>query len=535
MLDFPRWKTWLTILAVVFCAFLAVPSFLSDATKAQLPKWVPTPSINLGLDLAGGSYILLEAKTDDVLKRRLETTRDAVQRAAGGSPAIGMGDISLRDGNVSFLLRDPAQVDLMRQRLLNDGIGGSGAGGFGTGQEWTVEVRDTARFVITPTKAGLDAAVDRAMQDATEVVRKRIDELGTREPTIIRQGANRIVVQVPGLENPQALKDLLGRTAQLSFQMVDDNAAPADVQAGRAPIGDVILPYPSQGPGAKIALNRRAIITGDQLVDARQQFDPQDNRPIVSMKFDSTGGKAFARVTSSNVGKRFAIVVDDVVISAPVIQSEILGGSGIIQGNFTTDSANQLAIALRSGKLPVPLQVVDESTISAELGKDSIQKGGLAAGIGTALVIILMLVTYSRFGIYATIALIANIIMIIGIMALFNATLTLPGIAGFVLTIGAAVDANVLINERIREEQHRGRTIRQAVEFGYKEASRAIFDANLTNVIAAIIMFIFGSGPVRGFAVVLTIGIVTSVFTAVTLTALMVSGWLKTRPKQLVI
>lgn len=535
MLDFPRWKMWLVILPIIACILLSIPSMVPEATRAKLPAWVPQPTVNLGLDLAGGSYILLEGQTDAVLKKKLDEGADAVSHAASGKPAISIGDVSKRDGAVSFLVRDPAQIDLMRQRLLNAGIGGTGVGALGSAQEWSVEVRDSSRFVLTPTKAGLDGAVNRAMDDATEVVRKRIDELGTREPTIIRQGASRIVVQVPGLGNPQALIDLLGRTASLSFQMVDETADPGEVAAGRAPIGDVILPYPAMGNGAKIALNRRAIITGDQLVDARQSFDQQTGQPIVSMRFNTVGGKAFARVTSQNVGKKFAIVVDDIVISAPVIQSEILGGTGQIQGSFTVDSANQLAIALRSGKLPIPLQVVDQSTISAELGKDSIQKGGVAAIVGTVLVIALMLFTYLRFGVYATIALIVNILMILGIMALIGATLTLPGIAGFVLTIGAAVDANVLINERIREEQRRGRTVRQAIEVGYKEASRAIFDSNLTNVIAAAIMFIVGSGPVRGFAVVLTIGIVTSVFTAVMFTALLVHNWLKTRPKTLVI
>ncbi|WP_448660010.1 protein translocase subunit SecD [Sphingomonas sp. CJ99] len=533
MLDFPRWKKWLTWATVILISLLAVPSLLPDNVKRQVPAWVPMPTVNLGLDLAGGSYILLEAKTEEVAATRLESMRDQVQTSLAKAPRIGVGDISVRDGRVSFLLRDAAQVDAARQRLLDDGLIGGGAGLTGQ-REWDMNVVDQQRFVITPTSAGLDQAVERAMEDATEVVRRRIDELGTREPTIIRQGTNRIVVQVPGLQDPQQLKALLGRTARLEFKMVDEDADPALVAQGRAPVGSEILPYPAFQQN--IALKRQTIISGDQLADARQEFSPDTGAPIVTMRFNTAGGAAFARATSQNVGKRFAIVVDDVVISAPNINTEILGGSALIEGGFTTESANELAIALRSGKLPVALTPIEESTISPELGQDSIRSGVIAGIVGTVAVIVLMLLAYLRFGIYANLALVVNVLMIIGIMAVFNATLTLPGIAGFVLTIGAAVDANVLINERIREEQRRGRTVIASIEFGYKEASRAIFDANVTNVIAAIIMFVFGAGPIRGFAVVLTIGIVTSVFTAVTFTRLMVSDWLSSkRPKQLVI
>ncbi|MBR0553768.1 protein translocase subunit SecD [Stakelama marina] len=530
MLDFPRWKIWMVFVTIIVAIVLAIPSFVPQTARSKWPSWIPTPSVNLGLDLAGGSYILLEGDTKQLASDRLEQMRDTVANEMRASPRIAIGDISTRGGRVSFMVRDASQVDAARERLLK--VTGSGAGLSGQ-REWDVQVVDSTRFVITPTQAGNSDALDRAMKDAREVVSRRINALGTREPTIVRQGNDRIVVQVPGLQNPKALKDLLGKTAKLEFKMVDENADPAQVAKGNAPIGDVVLPYPSAGQN--IALKRSTLISGDMLTDARQEFSQQTGQPIVTMKFDAQGGRRFARATQENVGKRFAIIVDNVVISAPVINQQILGGSAMIEGGFTVDSANELAIALRSGKLPIALNVIDQSTISPELGIDSQQKGALAAGLATILVIAFMLITYFRFGVYATIALIVNILMILGIMALFNATLTLPGIAGFVLTIGAAVDANVLINERIREEQRRGRSIIQSVEVGYKEASRAIFDANITNVIAAFIMFIFGSGPVRGFAVVLTIGIVTSVFTAVTFTRLMVAEWLKKRPRELVI
>ncbi len=530
MLDFPRWKVVGTIAIIVAFVLLAIPSFLPERVTNGWP--VRPPRINLGLDLAGGSYLLLEADTNDVAASRLEQMRERVAtEMRRGTPRVAIGDISTRGNRLTFLVRDTQQVDAARERLLplTTGVGVTGQ------RDWNIEVVDTSRFVLTPTSAGLVAAVDTAMGDATEVVRTRIDELGTREPTIVRQGTNRIVVQVPGLQDPQALKALLGRTAQLSFKLVDETADPAELAQGRAPIGSQALRYADAADGTFIGVRRSTIISGDQLTDARQGFDPETNAPIVNFTFDGQGGRRFARTTQDNVGKRFAIILDDEVISAPVINTPILGGAGYIQGNFTVDSANQLAIALRSGKLPVDLTVVEERTVGPDLGQDSINKGMIAGIIATALVIAYMLLTYLRFGVYATAALIVNILMILGAMALFNATLTLPGIAGFVLTIGAAVDANVLINERIREEQRRGRSIIQSVTLGYKEASRAIFDANVTNVIAAAIMFIFGSGPIRGFAVVLTIGIVTSVFTAVTFTRLMVAGWLKQRPRELVI
>jgi preprotein translocase subunit SecD len=369
------------------------------------------------------------------------------------------------------------------------------------------------------------------MAQAVEVIRRRIDELGTREPTIIRQGATRIVVQVPGLQDPDQLKSLLGKTAKLEFKLVDTDADPAEAAQGRAPPGSQVVP---NADGGVLVVKRRALITGDQLVDSQPTF--QDGMPVVSFRFDGVGGKRFAKATQENVGKPFAIILDGQVISAPRINEPILGGSGIISGNFTTESANQLAILLRSGKLPVELKVIEERTVGPDLGADSIRAGTIASVLATALVALFMLVTYGRFGVYSVVALLLNALLIFGIMSAIGATLTLPGIAGFVLTIGAAVDANVLINERIREELRKGKALVQSIELGYKEASRAIFDANVTNVIAAIIMFWFGSGPIKGFAVVLTIGIITSVFTAVTVTRLMVSLWLRTkRPQALVL
>jgi preprotein translocase subunit SecD len=528
MLDFPRWKVTSIVGLLVALMLLAVPSFLPERITNSWGAF-PHPRINLGLDLAGGSYLLLEADIDDLTNSRLDTKRDEVAtELQRGSPSIDIGDIATAGGKLTFLLRDGSQVDAARERLLplTQGAGLTGQ------RDWDIQVVDGQRFVLTPTQAGLNQAINTAMGDATEVVRRRIDALGTKEPTIVRQGSNRIVVQVPGLQDPQGLKDLLGKTAKLEFKLVDETGNPTDMAKGIAPIGSQVLPY-VEGGGV-IAVKRQVIVSGDQLIDAKQAFEPQTNKPIVDFTFNSDGGRRFAQVTQENTGKRFAIILDNKVISAPTINTPILGGSGYIEGSFTADSANQLAISLRSGKLPVALKVVEERTVGPDLGADSIHAGVLASVIAAVAVIVFMFVTYGRFGAYANLAVIINIFVILGVLAVMNGTLTLPGIAGFVLTIGTAVDANVLINERIREERRRGRNIIQSVELGYKEASRTIYEANMTHGISGVIMLLLGSGPVKGFAVVLLIGIVTSVFTAVTFTRMLVALWLRrNRPTEL--
>ena len=529
MLDFPLWKK-LSLWAVTLAAsLLALPS-LFNVAGLDWPASLPRPEVNLGLDLAGGSHLLLEAKAADVRAQRLENMEESVrQLMRGASPRIRIGDVSTADGKLSFMLENAADID--RARGLIEPI----MQGATTVREWELAVVDGQRIVLSQTDAGVDQAIDDAMDSATEVVRRRIDELGTREPTIIRQGATRIVVQVPGLQDPDALKNLLGQTAQLEFKLVDQDALLTNIQAGIAPPGSQIVPYAESQVGA-IAVKRLGGIRGDNLTGAQAGVDQRTNESIVSISFDAQGGAKFAKLTTENVGKPFAIILDGQVLSAPNINEPIIGGNAQISGSFTPESANQLAIALRSGALPVPLAVVEERTVGPDLGADSIRKGLLAMGIGSLAVIALMVATYGRFGIYATVALVFNVLMLLGIMALGGFTLTLPGIAGFVITIGAAVDANVLINERIREERARGRKVVAAVETGYKEASRAIWDANLTNVISGVALFAFGSGPVKGFAVVLIIGIITSVFTGVTLTRMFVAGWLrKARPNDITI
>ena len=524
MLDFPRWKIISLHLLLVLAVVFALPSVLPASAMQYWPSFIPKESVNLGLDLSGGSHILLEADPSQVGEIRVEKMADSVRTAMRRAERrIKIGDISTRGQTLSFVVEDVAQVDEAREEVnkLTSGAGLTGQ------RDWNIQIVDDKRFILTPTKEGLDIAVDTAMDSATDVIRRRIDGAGTKEPTIIRQSTNRIVVQVPGLDDPEELKVLLGQTAKLEFRLVDQTA---DVANGQAPVGSMILPM-ADGSGT-IAVKRAQVITGDTLTSAQQSFD-QNGQAVVSITFDTEGGRRFARLTQENVGKPFAIILDGKVISAPNIEEPILGGASQISGGFTVEEASQLAISLSSGALPVDLKVVEERSVGPDLGADSIKKGGIASIVATSAVLVFMFVTYGRFGLYANLALALNLAMILAVMALMNSTLTLPGIAGFVLTVGAAVDANVLINERIREERRRGRKIIDAIDTGYREASRAIFDANVTNVIAGVLLFWFGSGPIRGFAVVLMIGIVTSVFTAVVITRMWVSMWLKSRPKEL--
>ncbi len=527
MMEYSRWRVW-SIWAVILLGILfSIPSFFPKAEVARWPGFAPHTQINLGLDLAGGSQLLLEADVADAARQRLAAKEEEVITDLRRAPRIGISDVSTQGGRLSFLVRDPTQLDdaVERMRALAQPVGLTAT------RDWDVRVIDSTRVVLTPSDAGARQALNDAMVVARDVVRRRIDPNGTKEVTVVNQGGRRILVAVPGVEDPDALKALIGQTARLEFKLVDQTADPAQVAAGRAPAGSQILPM-ADGTG-KIAVQRRVMVSGDQLTAANQSFD-QNGQPAISFKFNALGSKRFGRATQENVGKPFAIILDGKVLSYPTIQTPILGGSGEITGNFTVEGATQLATALSSGKLPVKLNVIEERTVSAELGKDSIEKGIIASVAATLAVILFMLITYGRFGVYATMALIANAFLILAGLALFGAALTLPGIAGFVLTIGAAVDANVLINERIREEQRRGRKILDAIDTGYKEASTAIFDANITNVIAATIMYLFGSGPVRGFAVVLMIGIVTSVFTAVNFTRMLVALWVRAkRPRVL--
>ena len=528
MFDPPRWKVWGIFLTIAIGIAFAIPSFFPKAQVAGWPSLAPRTQIALGLDLAGGSQLLLEADLSDFKRQRLATMEDSVQQSLREAPRIQVGDISTADGRISFILRDPTQLDAAVERLrtLTQGVGFTGT------RTWDVTTMDGNRVIMTPTADGEAQALKDAMTTARDVLRRRIDPSGTREVTVINQGQSRVLVQVPGIDDPESLKRLLGQTARLEFKLVAENQDPAQVAQGRAPPGAQVLPM-ADGSGA-IAVQRRAMVSGENIISAQQGFDQQTGEPVVTIRLDANGARRFGRVTTENVGKPFAIILDNKVLSAPSIREPILGGTSQISGGFTVESANELAVSLAAGNLPVDFNVIEERSVGPDLGRDSIEAGAIASIIAILAVMTFMIITYGRFGVYANLALIINALLILGIMGIFGSALTLPGIAGFVLTIGAAVDANVLINERIREEQRRGRKILDAIDTGYKEASTAIFDANITNVIAAALMWYFGSGPVRGFAIVLLIGIITSVFTAVNFTRLLVALWVKRkRPREL--
>jgi preprotein translocase subunit SecD len=528
MLNFPRWKVWSITLIALLGVLLAIPSMLPGHVTEEWPGFLK-PRINLGLDLAGGSQLLLQAETGSFDRQRLETLEEVIEGEARRRN-VTIGDLSTSNNQLSFTF-NPEQRDTVLEiaRAQIGSIAGSGQA------EWEMSVEEPNRIVLRPTAAGRDAAISGAMENARDVVDRRINALGTLEPTIIQQGAERIMVQVPGVQDPEQIKSLIGKTARLEFKAVPrQQPTQQELESRRAPRGQELLPT-REGSGLPpvIAVERRPIIRGERIVRATQSFN-QQGQPDVSIVFDNQGGTQFAKHTREHVNEQFAIILDGTVIQAPSIREPILGGQASIAGGFTVEQANELSISLRSGRLEVELKPIEERTVGPDLGADSIRLGIIASVIATLAVIIFMLVTYGRFGVYTVIGLILIALMILGIMALFNATLTLPGIAGFVLTIGAAVDANVLINERIREEQRRGRRILDAIDTGYKEASTAIFDANITNTIAAALMFLFGSGPIRGFAVVLIIGIITSVFTAVNVTRMFVALWVKRkRPKTL--
>jgi preprotein translocase subunit SecD len=412
-------------------------------------------------------------------------------------------------------------------RDLSQPLGGL----LGSNGQRSLEVGDAGGGTIrlTVPQAAITDRIRQTIEQSIQIVEKRVNELGTVEPVIQRQGTDRILVQVPGLQDPTRLKELLGKTAKMEFRMVDESAPPDAAVKGAIPQDDEILP---EVGGQKLVLKKQVLVSGGDLSDAQTAFDQRSSEPVVSFKFNSAGARKFAQATTEGVGQRFAIVLDNQVISAPVIREPIIGGQGQISGSFTVQSANDLAILLRAGALPAPLTVIEERTVGPGLGQDSIEKGELAAYVGSILVIVFMLVTYRLFGLFANIAVTINVAMIFGVLSLLNATLTLPGIAGIVLTVGIAVDSNVLIYERIREEIRGGRNAISAIDAGFKRALATILDSNITTFIAAAVLFYIGTGPVRGFAVTLGIGILTTVFTAFTLTRLIVAGWVRWKRPQ---
>jgi preprotein translocase subunit SecD len=530
MLYFTRWKATAIILtAFVICLF-AVPNFLPEKMVQSWPKWAQRHVV-LGLDLQGGSHILLEVDTNAVRKEKLEALRDDVRRVLRDA-RVGYTGLVVRGNSVEVRIREGSNFDQAVDKLreLSQPLGG--ILGSSTGQrnlDVTTEAGSLVRLTLTE-----PAIVDRirqSVEQSIQIIERRVNELGTVEPLIQRQGVDRILVQVPGLQDPTRLKELLGKTAKLDFRMVDVSIPAEQALQGRVPPDSEIL-YSATAPKTPNLVEKRVLVSGGDLTDAQPGFDQRTNEPIVSFRFNTSGARKFAQVTQENVGRPFAIILDNQVISAPVIREPILGGSGQISGSFTVESANDLAILLRAGALPAPLTIIEERTVGPGLGQDSIAKGKLSSYVGAALVIAFMLVTYGLFGLFANIAVAINVAMIFGILSLLNATLTLPGIAGIVLTVGIAVDSNVLIYERIREEVRGGRTPINAIDAGFSRALATILDSNITTFIAAAVLFYIGTGPVRGFAVTLGIGIITTVFTAFTLTRLIVAYWVRWRRPQ---
>jgi protein-export membrane protein SecD len=516
---------------------LTLPNFFARDTVENWPGWLPSGQINLGLDLQGGSHLLLEADVDAVIQDRLETLVSDV-RLALRTERIRYRGLGVRDQRVTFRLVDPEQRNAALEAIEELNPRGSVnpmTGGLDYQRRYEVEAEgDQVRIRFS--EGGLGALVDSVVEQSLEVVRRRIDELGTREPTIQRQGEDRILLQVPGERDPAALRRLLGQTAQLTFHMVDMGTSAAEVRRGDASAGLMVVPSAEETeagePVTDWVLRRRVELSGENLTDAQPSF--QENQPVVSFRFDTSGARKFADITTENVGRLFAIVLDDEVISAPRIQEPITGGSGVISGDFTVQEANELALLLRSGALPAPLAVLQERTVGPDLGADSVAAGEIAGIVGLLLVAVFMVAYYGTFGVAAVIALFVNLVLIAAALSTLGATLTLPGIAGIVLTVGMAVDANVLIFERIREEAKNGRGPIGAIDAGFRGAIRTIVDANVTTLIAALLLFQFGSGPVRGFAVTLAIGILSSMFTAITVTRLLVILWYqRTRPKVL--
>lgn len=554
MLQIPLWKR-IVILALVLSGIaFAVPNLFYGRVEAHndaivaaervgfetpeqavarggWPDFLPSGLVNLGLDLRGGAHLLAEVHVADVYKARMEALWPEARRALAGKRAtIGAvrrapapdGELRIQIGTPAAMAEAVAAVrDLANPVVTLTGVGESDLDVTAEGDILIVRLSEAERA----------ATDDRTIQQSLEIIRRRVDEVGTREPTIQRQGADRILIQVPGLGSAAELKALIGTTAKLTFHPVLGRSSEPDPAPG---LGRVVYPSVDER-GLFYTLDASPVVSGDELVDARPDFD-QNGRPAVSFRFNPTGARKFGDYTAANIGQPFAIVLDGEVISAPVIQSHIPGGSGIITGSFTVEESTNLAVLLRAGALPAGMTFLEERTIGPELGADSIEAGRIASVVGLAAVVVFMILSYGLFGVFASVALMVNVALIFGILSAIGGTLTLPGIAGIVLTIGMAVDANVLVFERIREELKTAKGPARAIGLGYERAMSAIVDANITTFLTAAILFFLGSGPVRGFAVTLMIGIVTSVFTAIWVTRLLVVVWYdRRRPKTITV
>ena len=522
MVFLPRWQVFLILGLTLLACLYAAPNFYGRETRAwaetHLPSWLPSKAVTLGLDLQGGSHLLLEVDTEAAYRDRLNSLLEQI-RVEMRATSLRRDELARVGDGVRLSLVDPSDRSVAREKLakLDTGV--------------VIKEEGDRSLVFTYDERAQRDIRSGVVNQSIEIVRRRIDETGTKEPSIQRQGENRIVVQLPGIDNPERIKSLLGKTAKLTFRFVDPDTPVTDNPSLITGGDREVLPSADKD-GAYYVVSRRVMVSGENLVDAQPNF--QQGLPVVAFRFDSLGSKRFGDATREGVGKLFAIVLDGKVISAPVIREPILGGSGVISGHFTAESATDLAVLLRAGALPAPINVIEERTVGPGLGADSVAAGRISAVLGFAAVALAMLLFYGFFGLFAVVALIFNLLMIFALLSIFGATLTLPGIAGIILTIGTAVDANVLIFERMKEELRFGRSAISAMDAGYSRALSAITDANITTLIAALLMFVLGSGPIRGFAVTLSIGTITSVFSAVMLTRLFIVWWFRSaKPKAL--
>ena len=527
MLYISRWQIGLVLALIVLGFFVILPNFFSASTVASWPRFLPHSQIVLGLDLQGGAYLLYEVDQDDYTTKRLRTQTSDIRRAMLEGDRIGYTGLGPVGDAVQLRIRDLNDLDEVRRRLdeLRGPLQTTILGGTSV-YEFDLSVDDDGLVRMTVNEDGLEQRIRGVVQQSIEVINRRINELGTTEPSIQRQGSDRILVEAPGLGDPQRLKAIVGQTAQLTFHLVE-----TQIGAGQEvpPIPGTIAIEDAEEPDILYVVDDTPLMTGEDLTDAQTAFDQQTNEPVVNFRLSAGGGQKFAQVTQQNVGRPFAIVLDDEVISAPVIREPILGGSGQISGNFTVEGANDLAILLRAGALPAKLTVVEERSVGPGLGADSIEAGTTAAIIGIVAVSLFMIAVYGLFGVIANVAVFVNVMLLLAVLTGLGATLTLPGIAGIVLTIGTAVDSNVLIYERIREEVRAGRSPINAIDTGFKRALGTILDANITTLIAAVVLFFLGSGPIRGFAVTYAIGIVTTVFTAYAFTRMVIASWVAWR------
>ncbi|OIO56838.1 MAG: protein translocase subunit SecD [Alphaproteobacteria bacterium CG_4_10_14_0_2_um_filter_63_37] len=510
MNEFPRWKMVTIVFVTLVAMLFAFPNLLSPETRDKLPSWLPSQGVNLGLDLRGGIHLVLQVQVEKALRRTVEGDTDEVRNAVR-EEKLRYGGVDVVDDHTMAVLVGEGESERLQTAMAKALPNYTIAPGEHAGK---------AALLLTLTPLSMEEIKKNAVDQAIETIRNRIDQFGVSEPVIQREGQDRVLVQLPGVKDTRRAKALIGRTALLEFKMVDEQGDLSAALAGRVPPGDALqYSKPAAGQSATpYLLKKRVALTGDLLTDARVAIDPQDNQPLVHITFNRKGGRKFADLTAESVGKRMAIVLDGVVYSAPVIREKIEGGRAQISGSFTPEEAHDLAIVLRAGALPAPVVVAEERTVGPSLGQDSIDAGMTSIIVGGVIVLIFMALYYRVFGVIADIALVFNIVILVAVLSMLQATLTLPGMAGIVLTIGMAVDANVLIFERIREELLLGRTPIAAIHSGYDKAFVTIMDSNITTLIAALVLFGFGTGPVKGFAVTLSIGILASMFTAILVT-----------------